>query len=677
MKHKAGIRQKVVTIICLSTLSIIFIAVGIGYFLAFILSHDMVGGVNRKLSQQLSGQISKIIDEEFAKVSAYSNDPIWKESALKADAKYQAMDEDAFKAYESDINARWAKAKIESALVREYLDNDVSAKLKALAKADRILSGISLIDARGGLVGASQKPENFIISYERWRAPASGIKKDRVFIGDVEFDEGLNTWVIPAAAPIKDESGAIIGFLRAGLSTERLFAPLADFRVDKTGHAMLVSGRGRIIFHPGISQINVPMAAEAGYKRLLVSKGQFGTVREQGLHGGKLMFVAFSEVVSPFLSDNGITWRVFIEQDAREVFAPLNRFISWIIAAVIFLLIIIIPIGYVFSGIIVKPIRELKSAVAQVISGNWAYKIKIKTGDEIEEFAEAFNDMVADIKDKQENIVGARNELEELSKSLEKKVAERTTELTDAKNELGLYTKKLERALMIKSDFISMASHELRTPLTAIKEGIAIISEGKAGIVSEKQKEFLDIARRNVDRLSRFINDILDLQKLEQGKVIFKMELNDINETAREVADTMRSLAENKKLQLKVALADGIPLIPFDKDKITQVIVNLLNNAIKFTEKGTVSISTHLEKGYVQVSVSDTGPGINEEDAANLFRKFIQLEEGLERKHSGTGLGLVICKYMIDSHKGKIWVESRPGDGATFSFILPVTERRG
>jgi len=258
------------------------------------------------------------------------------------------------------------------------------------------------------------------------------------------------------------------------------------------------------------------------------------------------------------------------------------------------------------------------------------------------------------------------------SKGLEEKVSKRTVELTLAKNEVDRYAKKLERALMIKSDFISMASHELRTPLTVIKEGIEIISQGRAGAVTEKQMEFLDIAKRNVDRLSRFINDILDLQKLEQGKVVFKMEKNDINAVVKEVANAMKSLAQNRKLGLVVSLGKDMPLVKFDKDKITQVVTNLLNNAIKFTESGAISVSTRLDKNMVEVSISDTGPGIKEDDIANLFKKFIQLEDGLEREHTGTGLGLVICKYMVENHRGRIWAESKPGNGATFHFVLPV-----
>lgn len=236
--------------------------------------------------------------------------------------------------------------------------------------------------------------------------------------------------------------------------------------------------------------------------------------------------------------------------------------------------------------------------------------------------------------------------------------------------------KKVENALReiieMKTNFTSTVSHELRTPLAAIKEGIGIVLDGTSGAISEDQKEFLDIAKRNVDRLTRIINDILDFQKLESGKMAFNMQANDINEVVSEAGKTMRAVIEQKGLVLALELDEKLPKIQFDRDKIIQVLTNLINNAVKFTEKGNIKIRTAREENIIKVSVKDTGVGIKETDIPLLFERFKQLDSGMTRKTGGTGLGLSICKDIVDKHNGKVWVESKAGEGSTFSFGLPV-----
>lgn len=257
-----------------------------------------------------------------------------------------------------------------------------------------------------------------------------------------------------------------------------------------------------------------------------------------------------------------------------------------------------------------------------------------------------------------------------------------------------------------KDNFMNMVSQELRTPLGAIKESISLVLEGVTGTVDEKQEEILSIAKRNVDRLTRLINQVLYLQKIDAGRMELKLEENDMNEAIKEIHRIMIAQAAEKGLELILKLDDSLPRARFDKDKIIQVLANFISNAINFTAKGAVMVTSSKGKNFIQVSVRDTGPGIDEEDMPKLFRRFSQLE----RKPGGTGLGLSVCKEIIDLHGGKIWAESPPvaqipgqipgthhlistqlsdvspelpagkaeeyGKGTEFCFILPVKERR-
>jgi len=230
----------------------------------------------------------------------------------------------------------------------------------------------------------------------------------------------------------------------------------------------------------------------------------------------------------------------------------------------------------------------------------------------------------------------------------------------------------LREAVRAKSAFTSMVSHELRTPLGALKESISQVLEGILGTLTEDQRKFLDIAKRNVDRLARLITEVLDFQTLETGKMVFKMEDNDINEVVKETKETMNIIAKEKGLDFILNLDKELPKIKFDRDKINQVLTNLVNNSIKLTEKGSITITTSRGNNIIQVSVKDTGPGIKEEDIPRLFQQY----EQLERKTGGTGLGLAISLEIIKAHNGKIWAESKPGQGATMHFLLPIVERR-
>lgn len=255
---------------------------------------------------------------------------------------------------------------------------------------------------------------------------------------------------------------------------------------------------------------------------------------------------------------------------------------------------------------------------------------------------------------------------------------------------------KLERLERLKSEFISIVSHELRTPLTAIKNSLEICLSGKAGDVSSIMDNFLNMAQRNVTRLSGIINDLLDLSKVEAGKMDFKFEKANINTPVEFMKNTFDSVAKDKNIDLILEKDDNLSLTYFDNQRIEQVMSNLISNAIKFTnENGKIVVKTEnineadidkslifgvenpvFYKHYVKISVKDSGIGIAPEDLKKVFDQFQQIENPLNRKNGGTGLGLPIAKQLIEAHRGFIWVESELNRGTTFSFVIPVLSEK-
>jgi len=231
---------------------------------------------------------------------------------------------------------------------------------------------------------------------------------------------------------------------------------------------------------------------------------------------------------------------------------------------------------------------------------------------------------------------------------------------------------KLKETMEIKSQFISTVSHELRTPLAAMKEGIAIVLDEVTGRINGKQKKFLDIAKRNVIRLENMINNILDFQKLEAENIGLNIQNNDIKKVSREVYETMNLYADKNGVKLFIELADNFPEANFDRDRIVQVLINLLGNAVKFSPKGgRAFLNVQCRNDELVISVSDTGVGIPKNELPKIFERFYRAEHQREEVQ-GTGLGLSIVHKIVIRHGGRIEVESEVGQGSTFTVFLPL-----
>jgi len=232
---------------------------------------------------------------------------------------------------------------------------------------------------------------------------------------------------------------------------------------------------------------------------------------------------------------------------------------------------------------------------------------------------------------------------------------------------------KLVKLEKLKSEFVSIVSHELRTPLTSIKNALDIMLSGKTGELTDKMSNFLNMGKRNVVRLSGIINDLLDLSKIEAGKMEYRFEKTNLFEPLNLVFTTFTPMATDRDITLNLKSEINEAIVYSDSQKIEQVVSNLVSNALKFTEKkGTVDIILdNYDDNYYVVKVKDNGIGISEENIDKVFDKFRQIESSLSRKVGGTGLGLPIAKEFIETHKGKIWVESEQNNGSTFNFILP------
>jgi len=247
---------------------------------------------------------------------------------------------------------------------------------------------------------------------------------------------------------------------------------------------------------------------------------------------------------------------------------------------------------------------------------------------------------------------------------LEIKVEERTRQLTQALEEVGKISKR-------KSDFISSVSHELRTPLTSIKGYAAILLAGKLGSVPDEIRNRLEKINRHSDELVHMVNDLLDISRIESGKVNMNMETLELKYIADKVADLLSEQLKTKNIAFTSDIPEDCDKILADRSQIERVFINLVGNALKFTpENGKISINAHRSGRVIQINVTDTGFGIPEDAQEKLFEEFFRVENTINQEVKGTGLGLSLVKHIIEAHQGRIWVKSKLSEGSTFSFTL-------
>ncbi len=267
----------------------------------------------------------------------------------------------------------------------------------------------------------------------------------------------------------------------------------------------------------------------------------------------------------------------------------------------------------------------------------------------------------------------AYHKIEELNVGLEARVRERTSALEQLNKDLEGANLKLKEMDRLKSAFVSIVSHELRTPMTSIKGYVENMLDGLTGSLAERQRRYLERIRHNSERLTRMINELLDLSRIEAGQMHLQRRPAAAGDLIDEVVEGLQDLAHAKGVDLTVVTPVGAPAIDGDRDKLHQVLTNLIHNAIKFTNSGgRVRIETAASReGCLQVTVADTGCGIPASELDNIFYKFYRGNE-VAAEARGAGLGLAISKTLVELHGGRIWAESQPGAGSRFMFTVPT-----
>jgi signal transduction histidine kinase len=265
----------------------------------------------------------------------------------------------------------------------------------------------------------------------------------------------------------------------------------------------------------------------------------------------------------------------------------------------------------------------------------------------------------------------SQQELQRHREHLEDLVRERTEEIRAANEQLKREVAERQKAEGLKDDFVSVVSHELRTPLSITKEGISLLLDKIPGEINPTQQHILTISRNNIDRLARIINNLLDISKIEAGKMALDLKWFDFPALVRQIVASFDTTVRNKGLECAVHFSHPKIAVYADPDRLAEVLTNLIGNAVKFTAQGRITVALTEKEREIECAVADTGVGIPDEYKPQVFAKFQQFRRTHGAGEKGTGLGLAIAKSIVELHRGRIGVESRPNAGSTFTFVLP------
>ncbi len=362
---------------------------------------------------------------------------------------------------------------------------------------------------------------------------------------------------------------------------------------------------------------------------------------------------------------------MIVKAGARRVYSTVAAQRNRTLILTLFGIFIVITMVYlVVNRFIRRPVENLAEKAQRFAEGDMTVSVGVKTEDEIGVLGNTFNYMVGRVSS--------------YSKRLEEEIERKTALLEERTRLLGLLegaNRELRELDKLKSTFLANMSHELRTPMNAIIGYTELLIDRVDGPVNEEQEKSLKKVATNARHLLQLINDVLDISKIEAGKVELEIKELDLKWLIDSVIPTFEPLIKQKGLTLTISIDEGLPLIYGDEERIKQILINLLSNAVKFTHKGEITISARIsERGiepgeqpiFVEVCVEDTGIGIKEEDISRIFDKFVQVDLTTIRQYEGTGLGLSITRGLVSLHKGMIWVTSKYGEGSKFCFILPL-----
>lgn len=534
-------------------------------------------------------------------------------------------------------------------LAETYRDDpkSFSKAAKFLINSQNYIRKVTVLSRRGrelekvDLFGnASSDKLSYEVGSEQFTEAAEGRRAySKVYYSQKESAPYLDIYT-----PIISANATVAGVLKMKVNLHQVQEELADIKLGEHGFVYVVDDEGRLLAHnseeyvlkrPNLSSRAI-IANELTNKYSSAGDEQY--VNENNI-----------PVIAKAVKIPGLNWIAVLEQPRSEAFGFVTTLWNFFIFTLAVSMVLLLFVAFYLSGNLTRSIRKLQQSAQEIESGRSKEMVIIKSGDEIESLSKSFASVT--------NMLIQRDHW-----------LERTTlELQEANS-------KLKNMDKLKDDFVSLASHELRTPMTAVKSYLSMALDGMGGKLTDKQRVYIDRAYVSSDRLIALVNDMLNISRIESGRLTITIKEVNLSKLVEEVIDDLRPRAAELGVTLEAQTTAPLPIVIADSDKIKEVFFNLIGNSLKFTPKGgKIVIAFNSTDTMVEVKITDTGMGIESENMPKLFQKFGLLSGASEQNALGTGLGLYICKSIIELHEGTIRAVSEGKDkGTQFIFTLKI-----
>jgi signal transduction histidine kinase len=649
------IQRKIATFILLVGMFPIVVGTALVYLQGRKELTESVGRNFGGIAKEIASNIEIIVNQSILNVERLSLSPVLRDIAKVANRQYLNKDEQTIKKEIKKLDMDWIRMRGTKGAFKKYQTSQATMYLAEVMGRAEEYAELFVTDVKGVLIASASKTKYIYYGDEQWWQVAYNDKKGDKYVSEIYLDPDKNQYMLRIATPIMDKDGKnLIGIMHAVNRIDKISHIIQKFRIGNTGHAMLINSSAIILLCPIFPPQSHRVTGELMSDINKPTKG-WAVVRDNA-HGGVNAIAGYAPIIPTFQKGGktfgGNNWYIFVSQSPVESYTPINTLLKRIVSLLIFSVAILAAMGFWAARRIVKPIHVLQRGAEIIGEGDLQHRIDIKTGDEIEDLAAEFNRMVEKIN--------------ESYSELEKRVSERTEELKRGYQEMETMSK-------LKSEFLANMSHELRTPLNSILGFSEMLHDGLCGELSEKQLEYADYIYKSGKHLLALINDILDLSKIEAGK----MELNpaefSVNRAVEEVQSIVNPMAMKKKISFEVDMEENVSNIVADQRMFKQIMYNLLSNAVKFTnDGGHISVKGMSNNYFLQISVIDNGKGIEKDDVGIIFKEFKQVDSSTTRGQEGTGLGLSLTKRYVEIQGGSISVESEYGKGSNFTFRIPV-----
>lgn len=544
-----------------------------------------------------------------------------------------------------------------------------SAQVAPSAKADYLrqvqaaygtYEAIYLTDTQGNVLAATNGTIGDQTSLAWYKPAADG----QVFMSSVYFLPSVQNLVITISAPVIDESRTFVGVVAAHIAAESLFGLVAVRRVGEGGEINVIDTAGRVVIDEHVENVFQDVST-ADYFRS-ASAGRTQSVIAFDPEFGIEQLYAFAPITRDIEN-----WIAVAKVPVTEVDAATNVLATRTIFVGILSALLASVISLFTTTTLTRPIRHLSLAADQIRAGQYATQLPPATMERKDELGALATSVQA-----MSNAIQSRDsDLRDLNRSLEGRVEQRTAALQKANDELKVATYRAKEAARVKGEFLANVSHELRTPLNAIIGFSDMLLMGMQGDLNEKQRHKMTRLRDNGTRLLTLINDLLDLTRIEAGRLEVAHNAFSPRHFAEKVVAQMEGMASQTGLKTQVVIAPNLPTtLMGDEARLEQIVVNLLSNAFKFTKEGSVTLNVSANHGDQtwSIAVKDTGIGIPPHALNLIFEEFRQVDGSYTRAFKGTGLGLAITRNLTRLLGGKILVESTLDVGSTFTVVLPM-----